>query len=401
MGFADTIDREQDSQDVDVQALREWMNTKRQVSIKEIGGNLSLSGEVRTEFQKTAETINGAKQRGSGTKNPSSGFDVAVNLLLDYRNDRTWSSIKLEFDNNAGIFNGTVDRIKLTRAYFGARMLDGDSYYTDVEIGRKKLGSIFDSKLEFNSYFDGVLAKYDQSFERIGDFYVHLGTFIINERTNQYGYAGETGFMNIAGSGFYTKLSLIDWDTKQESSNYINKTKEDVIANERRFSFLVSQLTLGYKFYPQKLQKQVTIYTAGLYNFAAKRLAITDYQKANWGTYVGFSIGELKRKGDWSLDANYQLLAAQCVPDFDVSGIGLGNVNNSGFYTTEINNTVLNTRANAGGNVNFRGVSVTLDYLLSNNLNLQQQWLQAVTLDHDIGPYRKYMQYEIEFIYGF
>src|SRR3989339_2125906 len=89
LAFTDTIDRENDGQDIDVAAVREWMNTKRQVSIKEIGGNLSLSGEVRTEFQKTGETNDGIKQRGSGTKYPSSTFDVAVNIMLDYRNDRT------------------------------------------------------------------------------------------------------------------------------------------------------------------------------------------------------------------------------------------------------------------------------------------------------------------------
>lgn len=61
----------------------------------------------------------------------------------------------------------------------------------------------------------------------------------------------------------------------------------------------------------------------------------------------------------------------------------------------------MTTVTNAGGNVNFRGVSITLDYLLSNNLTLQQQWMQSVTLDRDIGPYRKFKQYEIEFIYGF
>lgn len=397
--FTDTIDRENDAQDIDVAAVREWMNTKRQVSIKEIGGNLSLSGEVRTEFQKTGETSDGIKQRGSGTKYPSGTYDVAVNIMLDYRNDRTWSAIKLEFDNDAGIFSGTTNKIRVSKAYFGARAIDGDSYYVDFEAGRKKLSTIFDSKLQFSSFFDGVLLKWDQSWEKTGDFYIHVGTFVINEKTNQYGYVAETGLMNIAGSGFYTKASVIDWDTKQEDT--VGMTAQGSIANQRRFDFIVMQSILGYKFYPKKLQKQVTIYLSGLYNFKAKRLALTDNKLANWGSYVGFSMGELKRKGDWALDVNYQFLAAQCVPDFDVSGIGLGNVTNSGFYTTELNNTTLTTNSNAGGNVNYRGISITLDYLLSNNLTLQQQWLQSVSLDSDIGPYRKFKQYEIEFIYGF
>jgi hypothetical protein len=389
---ADTIEREGNDQDVDIQALREWINTKRQVTVKEIGGNLSLSGEVRTEFQATGETVNGVSQRGSGTPYPSRGYDIAVNLMLDYRSDLTWASIKLEFDNDAGIFGGTTNKVKMSRAYFGARALNGDSYYVDVEVGRKKLGSIFDSKLEFNAYFDGVVAKYDQSFERVGDFYVHLGTFIIDERKDQYGYVGETGFMNIAGSGFYTKLSLIDWDTK----NWHDSIRQ------KQFDFIVGQMILGYKFYPAMLQKQVTLYAAGLYNFRARRLAITDNQKANWGSYIGFSMGELKRKGDWALDANYQWLAAQCVPDYDVSGIGLGNINDTGFYTEKKNGTgAPTTRRTAAGEGNFQGASVTLDYLITNNINLQQQWLYSVRLDQDIGPSRRFKQYEIEFIYGF
>ena len=398
---SDTIDRGGDTQEVDVQALREWVNTKRQVTVKEIGGNLSISGEVRTEFQATGETSNGVSQRGGSTDYPSRGYDIAVNLMMDYRSEMTWSSFKLEFDNDAGILSGTNNKIKVTRAYFGARVFSGDSYYTDIELGRRKLGAIFDSKVQFNSYFDGALAKYNQSFDRVGDFYVHLGTFIINEKNDQYGYVGETGLMNIASSGFYAKYSLIDWDTKDYHS--------DVVA-QRAFDFLVSQATVGYKFYPAKFKKQVTVYLAGLYNSKAEALEITDYKKANWGSYLGFSIGELKRKGDWALDANYQVLAAQCVPDYDVSGIGNGNINDTLLYAQVKDKAIVKdsdghvestTRATAGGSGNYRGICITLDYLLTNNLNLQQQWNQSVTLDHNIGPARRFKQYEIEFIYGF
>ena len=405
---SDTIDRGGDNQEVDVQALREWVNTKRQVTVKEIGGNLSISAEVRTEFQATGETSNGISQRGTGTlnpitgtPNPSRGYDIAVNLMMDYRADMTWSSFKLEFDNDAGIISGTTNRIKVSRAYFGARVFSGESFYADIELGRRKLGAIFDSKVEFNSYFDGALAKYDQSFDRVGDFYVHLGTFIINENVDQYGYVGETGLMNIAGSGFYTKYSLIDWDTKDFHSK---------VVEQRIFDFLVSQATVGYKFYPASFKKQVTIYLAGLYNSKAEKLKITDNKKANWGSYIGFSMGELKRKGDWALDANYQVLAAQCVPDFDVSGIGHGNVNDTLLYAEvkdrkpvkdKNGRLVATTNETSGGSGNYRGVCVTLDYLLTNNLNLQQQWNQSLTLDHNIGPSRRFKQYEIEFIYGF
>jgi len=390
--YADTIDRDSESNEVDVQALREWINTKRQVSIKEIGGNLSLSGEVRAEYQTMGETRNGVSQRGAGTPFPTNEFDIAANILLDYKADQTWASMKLEFDNNAGIFQGTTNKIKLSRAYFGARLLNGDNCYLDTEIGRRKLSMAFDSKLEFNSYFDGALLRFSQAIDHIGDVYLSTGVFVVNEKRNQFGYVGETGFMNILGTGLYTKYSLVDWDTKD---------MHDAI-DQHRFDFLVSQFLLGYKFYLASLQKQVTFYSAVLLNSRARALTITDHKKANLGGYIGFSMGELKRQGDWALDANYQILQAQCVPDFDMNGIGLGNILETGLYTLHKDGTGgATTNKTAAGDGNFQGFCVTLDYLLTNNLNLQQQWQYAVTLDQDIGPSRRFKQYEIEFIYGF
>jgi len=378
--------------DKDIQALREWINTKRQVTVKELGGALSISGEVRTEFQTTRETRNGHPQRGSGSPCgvPKQAFDVEVNLMLDYRMERSWASIKLEFDNDAGIFNGTLNRIKLERAYYGVRVVDQDTYTMDIELGRRRLGTIFDSKIEFDSFFDGILFKYDQGFE-LGDVYLHAGTFVVNDRRDQYGYVGEIGILNVANTGFYTKYSLIDW--KKHSHDRIR---------EERFDFLVSQVILGYKFVPKNWLKAVTMYISGLYNHAARRLPITNHKRANAGGYVGFVVGELRKQWDWALDVNYQLVQAQAIPEFDVGGIGLGNACKHGFYSVKSDGAGgPTTRKTAAGNTNYRGISITLDYLLLNNLDLQQSWNQSVTLDDHIGPFRRYHQYEIELIYAF
>ncbi len=396
---ASTIEDSDDVDQKDVNAVREWINAKRQVTVKEIGGALSISGEVRTEFQSTAEVRNGEKQRGRGgplVKDghplPQDTYDIEVNLMLDYRTDTSWGSIKLEFDNDAGIDSGTLNKLKLERAYWGVRVLNGDTYDFDIELGRRRMSTIVDSKLEFDGFFDGAWFKYDQSFDPVGDFYMHAGVFIINENKNQYGYLGELGIYNVGGTGLYTKYSLIDWNTKELHNKIQN----------RRFDFLVSQWIIGYKFLPARLKKIVQIYLAGLWNSNAHKLKITHHKRANWGSYVGVSIGEIKKKGDWAFDINYQVLAAQCVPDFNANGIGLGNSNNSGFYTVSDKGTGgPSTRRTAGGNVNFRGFQMTLDYLLSNQLNLQQSWQQSITLDDSIGPFRRYKQYEIEFIYSF
>ncbi|HEY2810137.1 MAG TPA: hypothetical protein VGJ00_01940 [Rhabdochlamydiaceae bacterium] len=393
---ATTLEDSDDIDQKDIYALREWINTKRQVTIKELGGALSLSAEVRTELQTSSETLGGIRQRGRGAPAPigekeappTDSYDIEVNIMLDYRTEKTWSAIKLEFDNAAGIISGTLNKIKLERAFWGIRTIDTDQITFDIEVGRRRMSSIVDSKLEFDNFFDGVWLKYDQSFESIADFYLHAGAFLVNESNNQFGYLGEFGMMNVGGTGFYTKYSLVDWDTKDF---------DDTIKKER-FDFLVSQLLLGYRFFPATFNRIILLYIAGLYNHNAKKREITDHKKANLGGYVGLSIGELKKKGDWAFDVNYQVLQAQCVPDFDVGGIGLGNAANTGFYATK---GVLNTRKTAGGNVNYRGFQMVLDWLLTNQLNFQQSWQQSITLDKHIGKFHRYKQYEIEFIYSY
>ena len=172
------------------------------VTVKEIGGDLSLSGEVRAEMQvfhelkKEQETDNWIKQRGtnSPTGLPTVPFDVEVNFMLDYRADRTWASVKIEYDNDMGQVGGTTNKIALERAYFGARLIDGDTVTFDVELGRRNLGNIFDSKIEFSSLFDGLLVKFSKASEAIGDFYINGGGFVINDKENHFGFVTEMGY---------------------------------------------------------------------------------------------------------------------------------------------------------------------------------------------------------------
>ncbi len=221
---ADTIEAGRNLEDHDIRALKEWVDTKRQVSLKEVGGNLSLSGEVRTEFQSAWENKDGKNQRGAGpfAKLPARGFDVEVNLMFDYRTERSWASVKIEFDDDAGVFSGQLNSLALERAYWGVRAIDADDYTFDIEVGRRFMTSIFDSRIQFGSYFDGILFRYDLASEKFGDFYVHAGPFVINDRVDHFGYVGEVGLLNIYGTGFYTKASLIDWDTKKYSDDYVN-----------------------------------------------------------------------------------------------------------------------------------------------------------------------------------
>ncbi|HEY5236306.1 MAG TPA: hypothetical protein VIJ14_09025, partial [Rhabdochlamydiaceae bacterium] len=115
------------------------------------------------------------------------------------------------------------------------------------------------------------------------------------------------------------------------------------------------------------------------------------------------SIGQIKKVGDWNFEAGYQVLAAQCVPAFDVSGIGMGTRRGQSFYYEEKKGdiTAFTNRRQPEGNVNYRGFKLVMQYMLTNNLNLFQEWSQSITLDDHIGPFRRYKQYEVELIYAF
>ncbi len=392
--FADTVEAGRDIEDNDIKALKEWIDTKRQISLKEIGGDLSLSGEVRTEFQSSWERRNGKDIRGSNPLQlPPRALDIEFNFMLDFRTDQTWASLKLEFDDDMGIFSGTINGISLERAYWGVRTIQCDTYTFDIEIGRRSMSSVFDSKVMFGSFFDGVLFRYDRAFEKVGDYYFRLGAFIINDKLDHFGYVGEIGLLNTLGTGFYGKFSTVAWDTKSYPQSFINN----------RFNFIISQLTAGYRFRIESVKKIGIFYSAFLYNWEAQRLDISDFKRAPWGFYTGMSIGQLLRQWDWAFDLNYQIVLAQAFPDFDCSGSSLGNGDRSGFYTKFIHPLAgggASTPETAAGTTNYHGYIFRFDLLLTDKLDVQQLFLQSWTWDKDIGPRRSYTQYEIEFIYS-
>lgn len=412
-----------DSKDMD--ALRRWLRDKRFVTMKEIGGDLSLSGEVRTEFQAINEKRNGVQQRDNPNLTPNFpaakpmyAWDVEVNLMLDYRTDRTWAAIKIELDNDMGTRSGTTNRIKLEKAYLGGRILPGDTFTIDAEIGRRYLFNIFDSKVEFSSIYDGALFRFNKAFESLGDFYFNAGPFLVDDMTNHYGYVGELGALGIANTGMNAKYSLINWYRPGGENEEGNTAYETALINQR-YRFLVSQLLAYYQFYPQWIDKKlVKIYAAGLMNHLAigskivgqrnqsvvipTQIIPTGGERANLAWYVGASIGVVKKQGDWAIDANYQWVQAQAYPDFDNLGIGRGNAAGSGLYTLNANGTGGNTTLEtAGGNTNFKGFEIEALYAITNNLVVQQNFKYSNTLNLNIGPDEKFRQYEIEFIYAF
>ena len=390
------FDEKVDQNNDDMDALRRWLRDKRLVTVKEIGGDLSLSGEVRTEFQDTNERRNGVRQRGqdSATGKPQYAWDIEVNLMVDYRTDRTWAAIKLEFDNDMGLRSGVMNNIKLEKGYLGGRIIALDTFTVDAELGRRFLFNVFDSKVEFGPLYDGVLFRFSKAFPSVGDYYFNAGALLVDDKVNHYAYVAEMGGLRIANVGLNMKYSIIDW-----YKPYANEL------NNLRFKFLISQFLTSYQMYPDWLGKRlIKFYAAGLTNHLAGGVVQTHGERQNWAWYTGVSIGLVKKKGDWAIDTNYQWVQAQAVPDFDRAGIGRGNAENVGFYTNDINGNPASgatTAATAVGSGNYHGFEIEALYAFTDNLTVLQNFKCSWTLDKNIGPDLTYKQYELEFIYAF
>ncbi len=388
----------------DMEALRRWIRDKRMVTLKEIGGDLSLSGEVRVEFQDTSEVKDGIRQRGSGSaafdfngkeiEKPQYAWDVEVNVMIDYRTDRTWAAIKLEFDNDMGQRSGTVNKIRLEKGYLGGRIVPGDTLTIDAEIGRRYLFNVFDSRVEFSSLFDGVLFRFNKAWPSIGDFYVNPGALLVDDKVNHYAYFAEIGALRIANVGLNLKYSIIDW-----YKPYANEL------NNLRYKYLVSQFLTIYQFYPEWIGKRlVKFYGAGLCNHLASGISLTHGKRQNWAWYAGIAIGLVKKQYDWAIDANYQWVQAQAIPEFDVSGIGRGNAGGFGLYTNNADGNPSSGATNnvtAVGSTNYKGFEIEALYAFTDNLTVLQNFKYSTTLNKSIGPNFHYKQYELEFIYAF
>lgn len=396
----------------DMDALRRFLQDKRLVSLKELGGDLSISGEVRTEGQYANERLKPQggssfiQQRGmnSATKKASLAWDVEFNLMLDYRTDRTWTAMKVEFDNDMGIFGGTVNKVRLEKAYLGGRLIDGDTFTWDAEIGRRYLGNIYDSKIQFGSLFDGANLRFGKAFDAIGDFYTNIGVFLVTDKFNHYGEVMEIGALKIVNTPLNMRYSIINWYRHYTQEQLNNDFKQ---APGARFTqpwrYLVNQYTIFYQAYPAWFNKRLfKVYAAGLINAIAKGIPQTGGSKQNLGFYAGCAMGLVKKAGDWALDVNYQYAQAQVAPPVDSSCIGHGNAAGAGFFTAKQDGSgAITTRANAVSPYNFQGFQIETLYGFTNNLTLQQTYQMSWTLNKNIGPNVQYKQYEIEFIYVF
>lgn len=431
----------------DWEVLHDFVNSKRTIDIKEKANNLTISGDVRFEWRHMNEKINGFRCRGGdastvGGKNARpddfvfyeeqiaqdpalikefktplpisrNDFDVECNLYFDYVSDRTWAVAQLQFDDSAGVDDeedscsvdpggyhgsGKCDDICLKRAYFGYNLYNCGPARLDIEVGRRKLYNVFDSKIEFLSRFDGILLKYSNSWE-VANWYWEVAGFVVDERVNHFAWATEIGFLNIMDSGFDFKYSLIDWQKHGKGRCFIGTNhhgKPEFIRNPKAFNAIVSQWLVYYHLNPELLCMPAYFYGAFLMNHAQhhftkhhkhhKKHKIRD----NLGWYAGFTLGEVDKEGDWAIDIEYQVVQAFAIPDGDVSGISNNNV-----YDNSI------TGPYNRGNTNYEGWKFEALYAITDDLSVDAIIEWSKEYEKRIGGKNHYSKFELEAIYAF
>lgn len=397
----------------DWEELYDFVNAKRRYPISEKFPNFSIAGDIRFDWRNNSEKtyvdelgrsiyITGGKGKDSNdVKISRNDFDVVFNLYFDYQCGRTWAVAQLEFDNSAGIDyydngiksdydddglfgSGFCCDICLQRAYMGYNLCSNCDTSFDIEIGRRRLYHIFDSEVQFLSRFDGILLRYTSHWNCVGDFYAYLGGFLIDERSNHFGWATEIGLYDICNTGVDLKYSFIDWCKYGENRRFKR--------NPHGTDFMISQVTSYYHICPDMLFVPAKLYGAFLINHGGESFMAGNGEKIsndNMGWYAGVRFGDVCRRGDWGLDLQYQYVQVLAVPDPDVSGIGRGN-----WFDERVS-------AVGRGNTNYKGFRIEGLYAITDNIAVNARFEESRQIAKEYGGTHRFSQFRLETIYAF
>ena len=406
--------------------VQTFVNSKRSIPLEEKDCALSISGDVRFGWAHINERVNCVDLRGhqrnakqdpdtdivvidrdlfNGIPFSKNAFGVMFNMYVDYVCDRAWGVAWLQFDDIAGVQqnrgvcgldpagcggSGCCGDLCLKKAYIGYNICADGCSRIDVELGRRPLYTIFDSRIQFQARFDGLLLKFGQGFDCYGDF-------VVDERVNHFAYVTELGLLNIMDTGFEFKYSFIDW----------TKNGRNVCGDRdpAGWQFRNSQWSLAYDFNPEIINKDVSVYGAVLCNHAARRIRDPEtnrnFGKQNMAWYLGFIVGRVCGEGDFALDINYQWVEAKAIPDCDVSGISNGNLLNQTFTEIVHADGEIVTVGTRRGRCNYKGWRFEGLYALTDNLVLDTSFEFSSQLKRRIGGPHSYSKFEIDAIYAF
>lgn len=453
----------QDLNERDFTALREYISTKRNVELKEKINNLKISGDIRSEWRHLAErgirpiTIPGEgvfsqdlflandgfkSLRGKGKVDPytiNSGiplglpiskndFDVEFNLYFKYEYGRAYAVAHLQFDNACGVSDngwlnfdedpagyhgsGSSREINLKRAYWGYNIYEGCGTRFDVEVGRHKLYDIFESEVQFGSRMDGIALYYSASHEGIGEWYWTLAGWVVDERVNHLVYGTEVGFMNIMDQGFDVQYSFVNWNKYGRNRFFVR--------NPNGFRFQTSQLTLTYHLNPEWLcGKYAEIFGAVLYNSDGRHTGNrfigveNEVELPNGDIISEFEIMEVpvphhrkKNRDRWGWYVGFLIGKVKKEGDWSlevqyqyISAYVFPDNDENGIGRGNVLEESLTYQQRS--NVNYKGWKFQGLYALTDNLTIDSKLEFTRAVNKTIGGPHHYSSFEIEAIYAF
>lgn len=394
----------------DLWAVRDWLKTKR-VALNVKSGDLSIAGDIQAEWRNVHEKL-GSLDLTSGVNSPagwsSNLYSIDFRLYFDYKSDKTWSSVLLEFNNAGGTFNGEANQIALDRANMGYHLYDNGVVRLDVIVGRQRSYDIYDSEIQFNSTTDGFTGTYYLAMDSLADLSIRSGGYIVDQSANHPVWIIQAGMYDILDSGLYFEYAWTDWhkDTRNSTAIVNSSSTNTVTVGTEKWDYIINQFVLGYVFNPEVFSVDVRLFGGLLWNDHASKRTVERLSRGkiknsykNLAGWVALQIGSVERAGDWAFQAQWQVVEALALPDWDVSGIGRGNSTSSSLFGFNSYSSAVNFPGN--GNTNYNGWELDLLYSVTNELVMELRLQRATSEAKQIGLPLNYTNFILAAIYGF
>ncbi len=389
-------------------AVREWMKSKR-IALNNKTGDFSIAGDVKAKWRNVHQKLGTqVVMPGPDTPSqwPSNPFTIEFVLYLDYKADKTWASIKLDFDEAAGLFNGQANNLALVRANMGYHLYDDGRAIFDVIVGRQRSYELYSSQIQFNSTLDGFTGIYSTSLDSFADFNFQGGGYIFNAVQSHPVWIFQLGLHDILDTGFYTEYAFCDWHKNTLRTSFTNPAGgAPYIAGSEKWAFQTNQFVLGYDFNPEVFGRDVRLFGGILWNALARKRVMEALSNGktknsqNLGGWVTLRMGSVQKAGDWAFQTQWQVVQPYAVPDWDVSGFGRGNATSSSLFG--FTNFAKPQNFPGNGNANYNGFEIDLLYSVTNELVLEMRIQRSLATTKGIGRDSKYTNFSLATIYAF
>jgi hypothetical protein len=361
-----------------VRQLKAWLKSQNRPRFV-IPGQLDIMVEAAPRWAYVHEKLGGQNQVGPGT--PFSNFDYKIdsNMQVNYKKGRTFAQTKLSFNNAAGLLSGQSSSIELSRASIGYHFVTSGPFTFDTIVGRRGLDLMYNSKLQFKGFMDGITGNGGYGIPKIGEARVTGGFYM--RRNHKLGIVA-TRIYNIADTSAYYNYTLAGW----------SGLPGDAIKDLVRWKFVTSQHLVGWD--TNIFKNNFQVFGAVIINHGAKKTFLTRGSKQNLAGYTGFQFGRTAKKHDFAFQGQLQLCQAQAIPDWDMNGIGRGNKNKGALYKA-------NNIREVNGNGNFMGYEMQLSYAVSDFVTSKFKIQRSVSLTDKIGLPASYTTVKIDLAANF